>query len=353
MGLRRDFLKASAAWAAAASLGAAPAGRKTRNVIVVMTDGLRWQEVFRGTDAALFNKENGAKDVLAASRESLFPFLWGVVAKQGQIYGNRDRSSEAFVTNGLNFSYPGYSEALCGFGDPRVDSNDKKPNPNINVLEWLNGKPGYKGRVAAFGAWELFPWILNAERSGLLVNAGYEPLNTPPVTERIRLLNRLKRETEFWDGESFDAPTFLTALEYFKQHKPRVMFVSLGETDEWAHDGRYDLYLKSAHRFDQYVRELWETAQSMAEYRGSTSLILAVDHGRGEAPTDWKSHGEKLPESKYVWMGFLGPDTRVLGEREKVAPVTQSQIAATIAALLGEEFGTDAAQVGKPIGEVL
>ena len=122
-----------------------------------MTDGLRWQEVFRGTDAALLNKESGAKDVPAASREALFPFLWGVVAKQGQIYGNRDKASEAFVTNGFNFSYPGYSEALCGFGDPRVDSNDKKPNPNINVLEWLNRKPAYAGKVAAFGAWELFP----------------------------------------------------------------------------------------------------------------------------------------------------------------------------------------------------
>jgi hypothetical protein len=30
-------------------LNAAPAG-KTRNVIVVMTDGLRWQEVFAGAD---------------------------------------------------------------------------------------------------------------------------------------------------------------------------------------------------------------------------------------------------------------------------------------------------------------
>ncbi len=289
----------------------------------------------------------------AASREALFPFLWGVVAKQGQIYGNRDKASEAFVTNGFNFSYPGYSEALCGFGDPRVDSNDKKPNPNINVLEWLNRKPAYAGKVAAFGAWELFPWILNRERSGLLVNAGYEPLNAPPVTEQIRLLNRLRRETEFWGGESFDAPTFLTALEYFRQHKPRVFFVSLGETDEWAHDGRYDLYLKSARRFDQYARELWETAQSMAEYRGSTSLILAVDHGRGEAPTDWKSHGEKLPESKYVWMGFLGPDTRALGEREKVAPVTQSQIAATIAALLGEDFRAVSGQVAAPIGDAI
>ena len=38
--------------------------------------------------------------------------------------------------------------------DPRIDSNDKIPNPNITVLEWLNTLPAYRGRVAAFGAWD-------------------------------------------------------------------------------------------------------------------------------------------------------------------------------------------------------
>gem|GEM_PF-5870018 len=31
------------------------------------------------------------------------------------VYANRDLGSDAYVTNGLNFSYPGYSETLCGF----------------------------------------------------------------------------------------------------------------------------------------------------------------------------------------------------------------------------------------------
>ena len=35
--------------------------------------------------------------------------------KRGQIYGNRDLGSEAYVTNDRNFSYPGYSEILCGY----------------------------------------------------------------------------------------------------------------------------------------------------------------------------------------------------------------------------------------------
>jgi hypothetical protein len=52
-------------------------------------------------------------------------------------------------------------------------------------------------------------------------------------------------------------------------------------------------------------------------------------------------------------MAFLGPDTRGLGERTKVAPVTQSQIAATLAALLGEDYAGRVPKAGKPIEDVL
>jgi hypothetical protein len=343
---------------------AAPQERpKTRNLIFVMTDGMRWQEVFSGADLSLLDPKHSEdeetrdykrrfwRDTPAARREALMPFLWRVIARQGQIYGNRDAGSEASVTNGFNFSYPGYNEILTGAPDPRVDSNDKKPNPNVSVLEWLNRKPAFAGKVAAFGAWDVFPYILNAARSGLPVNAGYDPLRSPS-SARIDLLNRLRVETGAWHDEPFDAPVFLTALEYFKLQKPRVFYLSLGETDEWAHDGKYGLYLNAAQRADQYVKELWETAQSMPQYRGTTSLIFAVDHGRGLAPTEWRSHGQKIGESKYVWMAFLGPDTRALGERTKIVPVTQSQVAATLAALLGEDYVAAFPKAGKPIAEV-
>lgn len=349
---------------AAAVFAPAHAEQKTRRVIFVMTDGARWQDVFRGADEALMNKQSGVRDVeglsrefrresAAARREALMPFLWTALARQGQVHGNRDLGSDAYVTNGMNFSYPGYSEILCGFPDGRIDSNDKKPNPNVSVLEWLRGRPGFKDGIAAFGAWELFPYILNAPRSGLTVNAGNDPLRMSPSTPRLEFLNRLKIEARMWDSEPLDALTFHTAMEYLKARRPRVLFLSLGETDHWAHDGRYDLYLKSLRRVDQYVRELSETAQRMPEYRDSTSLILAVDHGRGEAPEEWKSHGRKIPDSKYVWMAFLGPDTPALGERSKVEAVTQSQVAATLAALLGEDYAGEVTKAGKPIAGVV
>src|SRR5262249_27221449 len=151
-------------------------------------DGFRWQEMFRGADEALMNREDGGvadveglkkefwRETPEARREVLLPFFWTVVARQGQLFGNADRGSLARVTNGRNFSYPGYNEILTGAADPRIDSNDKRPNPNISVLEWLNDKPSYRGRVAAFGTWDVFPYILNRERSGLYVNAGWDPI---------------------------------------------------------------------------------------------------------------------------------------------------------------------------------
>lgn len=348
------------------SSAAFAADHKTKNVIFVMTDGLRWQEVFSGADAALMNKENGAvKDVEALKkaywretpkerRETLMPFFWSTIAAQGQVYGNRALESDAYVTNNRNFSYPGYSETLCGFPDPAIDSNNKIPNRNVTVLEWLNQKSAYRGKIAAFSAWDVFPFIINGARANILVNSGFDQLPNPRKNQRIELLNQLKQEsTKPWDVEPYDSITFHSAFEYLKEEKPRVLFLSFGETDEWSHAGDYAKYLDAAHRVDQYLKTIWDWAQSQGQYRGQTSLIFAVDHGRGEAPVLWKSHGEKVPDSKYIWMAYLGPDTRPLGERSKVPPVTQSQIAATLAGLLGEDYPAAVSKAGKPVTDAL
>lgn len=341
-------------------------GHKTENIVFVMTDGLRWQEIFRGADSSLLNKKYGKvadveklkKDYWRESSEdrrlALMPFLWQVVAKKGQIYGDRDKQSDAFVTNGLNFSYPGYSETLCGFADSRVKSNDKVPNPNVTVIEWLHSKPEYRGKVAAFTAWDVFPSIFNVNRAGFPVNAGYDTFTEKSTNPRVSLLNQLKNDgPRVWDEEPFDAIPFYTAIEYLKEHKPRVLFVSFGETDDWAHEGNYAEYLYAAHRVDYYLRTLWETLQSMPEYRGKTALIFSPDHGRGSGRRDWRDHGEKIPDSKYIWVALLGPDTPALGERANIQPVSQNQIAATLAVLLGENYLEAVPKAGTPIADVV
>ncbi|HEY2821328.1 MAG TPA: hypothetical protein VGJ06_09830 [Candidatus Acidoferrum sp.] len=344
-----------------------PSEHKTQHIIFVMTDGLRWQEVFNGAEESLMNKKNGKvkneaalkktywRDTSEERRETLMPFLWQVVAKQGQIFGNRDKGSDAYVTNHMFFSYPGYNETLCGLpDDERIHSNDNISNPNVTVLEWLKNRRGFDGDIAAFGAWDVIANVFNPERSHLTANAGYVPLTLTPSTPELDLINHFKLETpRVWEDEAFDVVPFYTAVEYMKSKHPRVLYISLGETDDWAHAGQYTEYLDSAHRVDAYLRAIWELAQSIPEYRGTTTLIFSPDHGRGKAPHKWRDHGQKIPDSKYIWMAFLGPDTQPLGERAKITPVTQNQIAATLAAFLGQDYDADVPKAGKPIADVL
>ena len=147
--------------------------QQTDNVLLVTFDGLRWQELFGGADETLMNREvGGARDVEELRerfwrgdprerREALLPFFWSVVARQGQVFGDPSADSIARVTNGKVFSYPGYNEILAGVTDDSIDSNDKKPNPNLTVLGWLHRQPGFENRVAAYASWDVFPYIID------------------------------------------------------------------------------------------------------------------------------------------------------------------------------------------------
>jgi hypothetical protein len=322
---------------------------RTRNVVLIVTDGLRWQEVFSGAERALIGPAGGVGDTTTLLREfwresaeerraALMPFLWNRIAKEGQILGNPARRSAGAVTNGLKFSYPGYNEMISGVADTRINSNSYGPNPNITVFEWLNGKPAFRGRVTALATWDAFRDIFNADRSGIDVRAGWTPPFPSPRGERQALINELFRTTtRLWPDNVLDALTHQTLLEYLRTAAPRVLFVGYGETDEWAHAGRYDLTLRTARQVDAFIGELWTVMQSMPAYRGTTTFIITTDHGRGDGPVNWKRHGEDVVGAEAIWMAILGPDTPALGEVSNT-PFTQSQVAATLAALLGEDW---------------
>ena len=325
--------------------------QNSENVILFTLDGLRWQEVFAGADPALMNKEAGGVDDVEALRQEfwaddvderrrlLLPFFWDVLVPSGQLFGNAWGGSEVHVTNGHNFSYPGYNELLSGFPDNRIDSNDKIFNQNPNVLEWLARKPGFNDRVAAFTSWDVFPFILNEPRAGIMVNSGWEPLEDFPLTPRQELINQLMSSSlHESEGVRSDELTFFAALEYLQKARPRVLFISLDGTDTSAHSGRYDNYLRSAHISDEYLKLLWEQLQSMDGYAGKTTLLITTDHGRGGAGEGWRGHGADVDESKLMWIGAIGPNIVPLGERTNAATLTQSQIAATIAELLGFDY---------------
>ncbi len=338
---------------------------RAENVIVVTLDGFRHQEFFQGADQSLVAEKAGGvrnvaglkkrfwRDSPEARRETLLPFIWGTVSRSGQIFGDRSRNAPSRLTNGMKFSYPGYNEIFCGFGDPRVDSNDNKPNPNPSVFEFLQGHESFQGRVAIFGTWDVYQGIFRVAQNGLKAQLAWDPIADEPLSDRQRLLNQMiERLPRYWSDNVYDAITMGAAREYLLRHKPRVLYVALGETDEWAHDRRYDLYLESAHQADRFLAELWRTAQELPEYRGKTALILTTDHGRGGTPADWTDHGQEVNGAEDIWIAVMGPGTPASGVREGVES-TQSQVAATIARLLGEDFQAFSARSAPPLPDVI
>ena len=352
----------------ASLFGALPAlAGKTQTVVLIVSDGLRWQEIFTGADATLLNDKAGGswlaapelrkrywREDPAERRQLLFPFLWGTVAKQGQIYGNQHKGSVAHVTNGKAFSYPGYNEMSTGYPNAAIDSNEFGPNPNATVFEWLNHFDEFRGKVAVYGTWNVYDNIFNKSRSGLVMQTGWTLPAKPNETPRDALLRELYETTTRFDEEDVENSLLqIPLLDYVRTGAPRVLFVGYGETDNWAHQGRYDLVLDSAHRMDHFVRQLWDTMQAMPEYRGTTTFIITTDHGRGGGLEEWKEHGVEEKGSENIWIAVIGPDTAPLGERNHVAPVAQAQIAATVAALVGKDYPKAVPKAAKPIDGVL
>jgi len=181
------------------------------------------------------------------------PFFWTMFKEQGTIYGNRNLGSKVDVVNKYWFSYPGYSELMTGYPDTLVNSNSYKPNPNVNVLEFLNSQPALKGKVAAFAAWNAFDRILNEQRSGIPVINAFDNTGGSNPTEKEKLINAmLQNSYKPWgEGECLDVFTHYAALEHLQLKKPRVLYIAYGETDEWAHAGMYKNYLDAARQVDR------------------------------------------------------------------------------------------------------
>lgn len=342
-------------WLSTPGLAQSPA----QKIVLITIDGLRPTEVFTGADSRLMISELGVGDPTRLNesyggdtgqqrREKLLPYLWSRIDTDGWIAGDVDQDSIVHVTNGKYFSYPGYNELLTGFADDRVSSNDKNYNENQTVLEWLNKKPSLNGSVMAFGSWDLFPFIINDRRSGVPVNAGWMPL-TVGSPETLKVLNHTAGNLfHQWSNVRYDVFTAAGAIEAMKTAKPRVLYVSLGETDDWAHAGRYDRYLLAAHQNDRFIRELWEETEKHEEYRGKTAFLIATDHGRGDGREAWKSHGDTLPGSERIWIAAFGAGVSARGI-DRGGRFQQGQIAATVASLLGYDFQESNAKIAPPL----
>ena len=228
--------------------------------------------MFSGAEADLLTKEHGGVQNTNAvraqfwrgtpeeRREALLPFFWTGIARHGQLFGNQNKGSVVTVTNGRKFSYPGYNEILTGAADPRIDSNDKKPNANVTVFEWLNGRSILRNHVAVFGTWDTFPYIFNIERCHLPIWPVWESkfgrYEIPPPQ---CVADLLRDTTPMWEDLTYDSFLFHALTDYLKRKQPRLvgqipaeLLGRCGQRHDF-HRGRGRHELAGVHRVQRFV----------------------------------------------------------------------------------------------------
>jgi hypothetical protein len=360
----RSFLAAAALACVAAAVSAAETA-SGGNVILVTLDGVRIQEFFGGMDPVLANAteaESGIYDAKVtkdrwwrataeARREALMPFIWKTLAPAGMVLGNQAKGSKVTVRNDQWFSYPGYSEILTGQPQPDVKSNDFVRYPHRTVLEYAQQALALKPtEVAQVGSWDGFKYAASSRDGAFFMNGGHEAVPAALSTPEIDLYVGLRRQVQqLWEESSSDVLSFRIGLEYLKTHQPTVMWLGLGQSDDWAHARRYDLVLDYLHIADGMIAELWRTLQSMEKYRGHTTLIVTTDHGRGRMPADWAEHDAGIQGCQDIFIAILGPETPAVGEAKDFPDVTQSDIAATMLQYLGLDWRKFNADAGPPV----
>lgn len=329
------------------------------NIFIILSDGLRWQEVFQGADADLINNKNFTPDTGSIKsqywdetekrrREKLMPFFWNVIANKGQLIGNRELKNKMDVSNIYSLSYPGYNEIFTGSTDITISGNSKKDNRNLNVLEYLFTKKEFEDSIAIFSSWDVFPFILNKKRNNLVMNSGYQQIKEEGGSNTMSKINAVQeRGIDNKTGTRYDMLTFVTAKEYIKKHHPRIVVIGFGETDEFAHQKRYDLYLQQISQVDKMIGELWNIVQTTPGYKGKTSFLITTDHGRGNNNKHWSGHGFFISGSSQTWLGMMGPGIEAKGERKEKQQFYSKQIAETIASLAGEKFSHSFTSVKK------
>jgi Metalloenzyme superfamily len=324
---------------AAPATSVASEERAESAVVLVVLDGVRWQEVFNGPDRELL-RQRGMSALAETDPRDLMPNLHRLIDGEGLAIGAPGRGAEITATGPQFISLPGYIEIFAGRPDPGCHRNDCAPSPARTILDQVRGSSGADD-VALVASW---PNIARAASSepGFALTAGRKLVDREDVLRAddatARLLDQGARAAA-WPGEGDYRPDAITAriaLRRLAVSRPRFLFVGLGDADEHGHRNDYRAYLDAVRASDAFLGDLVATLRSMGARGRHTTILVTADHGRAR---DFADHGAQFPESGRVWLVAAGADVRSRGLVSAARRHTLSDLAPTIRALLGISEG--------------
>jgi hypothetical protein len=286
-----------------AARSAAETSYKTKNVIIVSMDGVRYSETFGDPMRELI--PNVAK-----------------LEKEGTLF------SQCFNT-GVTITRQGHSTIASGTWQDVPLGGPRQTMPAVG--EYARNELGWGPQDA---------WVIFGK--GTYSYAHYSSFPTYGEKYAPSFVIAIG-ENNIED----DKKVLAKVLEVMDTDKPRLMFVNFGVTDHTAHTNKWELYTEAIRNCDLMVGKLWEKVQSTPGYKDATTLVFTTDHGRHTDKPDqlkggFASHGDSCPGCQHIFLLIVGPDANrgaVVDRR-----VLQIDIAPTVGELLG--FQTPLAEGG-------
>jgi hypothetical protein len=285
------------------------------NVILITFDGVRWQDVYHEPSNPLVQ-------------------LKRTVERKGFRLGDHRIGSRMFVANPFNISLPAYESIFAGAVQP-CDGNDC-PRTSVETLQERLVRELHlpKSQVATIASWDKIAFAAEHLEGSTFVNTGLTPLDDGENDPELQKLNE-EQSKEDLDECRMDRFTWAQGMRYLKVHRPRFLYISLDDTDAWAHGNHRDEYLQSLKNYDQWLQNLFAQLKAMGEYGRHTTVLITTDHGRGLGAR-WTDHGPDLPSSHSIWLMALSPKTRT-GDAVRTSTdiYTHLDIRPTIEKILG------------------
>jgi len=321
-------------------------------VVVVALDGARYREIFGGVDPQLA-KERGSVSGGINDPAELMPNLHRLMSDEGAGLGAPGHGRAISASGPQFLSMPGYSEIFSGRRATGCADNACQGSFAGSIADELaEERRGWKSAVVT--SWpDIARVAAGSER--VAVSAGRHAGATRSQFERNAAARAALRRAEGeapWPGNGDfrrDRFTAELSLAYLRAEQPEFLFVGLGETDEFAHQGNYAGYLGALREADQYLGLLATELAARARSGVRTALFVTADHGRAAT---FKDHGRAFPESARVWLVASG---RAIGARGLVAsPVERrlADLAPTVRALFGLPADRHE-NAGSPLWELL
>lgn len=281
------------------------------SVVLIALDGVRPVDVFRGAEEA--------RGVPAESAAELMPNLHAMMSR-GLVLGGPD-GTRPMSASGPNFiSLPGYTEMLTGSA-PRCQHNDCTERPQRTLVDAFRAAGAGHDDVAVITSWPNIGSIAASAEDVAFVSTGRAHAEPPEGEDTARVLRdaleRGRLAADALGGEDYrpDESTIDVALTYSAVRRPRFLFVSLGDTDEHAHEGDYPAYLTALRRDDAFIGQMAERAESWTKAGHPTVVVVTTDHGRAG---DFFNHGRDYPDSAVVWMVAAGPGILTPNDTEDI-----------------------------------